>query len=384
MYVAHLSLTDFRSYPSLEVDFFPGVNALVGQNGAGKTNIIEAIGYMSALASHRVGGDGPLIRSRAERGVISVSLTHGERAVNLAVEIASGRPAPALVNGVQRKRRRDVGGILRSVIFAPEDLALVKGDPDIRRRFIDNLLIQRSPRWVAELADYERVAKQRATLLKSLGGVRRAGRVADLRTLEVWTARLADHGARIAVARQDVVAALEQPTREAYGTLAADGRLPELTYAAAIDDVVPREQSVDDDEDRVMAQRDRLSRAMALLRDKEIERGVNLAGPHRDDLRLFLGDLPARGYASHGESWSLALALKLGAFEVLRDGNGGSPVLILDDVFAELDTERRTALASMAGVAEQVFVTVAVPGDIPDTLKARVYTVAGGQVHHAD
>ncbi|MDR1151978.1 MAG: DNA replication/repair protein RecF [Bifidobacteriaceae bacterium] len=383
MHVAYLSLTDFRSYHDLELAFDPGISVLVGPNGSGKTNVVEAIGYMGALTSHRVSGDVPLISAGAGRAVVKVRLAHGDRTVNLAVEIAQGKTGPCMVNGVPARRRRDLAGISRSVVFAPEDLALVKGDPAVRRGFLDNVLVQTSARWAAELGDYERVAKQRATLLKSLGAARRAGRRPDERTLDVWDAHLAEHGAKITVARQDVVAALAPPTREAYRLLASNGQLPEVTYAATTDEMALLDGQGDNDKERTAAHAELLYRAMALVRDKEIDRGVNLVGPHRDDLRLTLGGLPARGYASHGESWSLALALKLGAFEILRDGQGGTPVLILDDVFAELDAERRATLAAMVGIADQVFITAAVPGDIPASLDATVFTVAGGQVHRA-
>ncbi|OJV80948.1 MAG: DNA replication/repair protein RecF [Cellulomonas sp. 73-92] len=387
MFVSHLALTDFRSYPQVELPLTPGITALVGPNGQGKTNLVEAIGYLATLSSHRVPTDAALVRAGADRAVVGARVERSGRATTVEVEITPGRANRARVNGGSPVRARDVLGILRTVQFAPEDLALVKGDPDGRRRFLDELVVQLRPQLAAVLADYDRVLRQRSALLKTAAGAMRASRGVDLRTLDVWDGKLAAAGARIVVARRSLVAALAPVVLESYAQVSAAAGEARIAYRSSLD------SSLDDgkvtpagDEHLVEAQ---LLEAMGRLRSKEIERGVSLVGPHRDDLVLTLGDLPAKGYASHGESWSYALALRLGSATLLRGGAGsdewsgdwgpdGDPVLILDDVFAELDTRRRDRLAELVAPAGQVIVTAAVPGDVPEALAgARVDVMAG-------
>jgi DNA replication and repair protein RecF len=389
MYVARLEATDFRSYASLRVDFEPGANLLLGPNGAGKTNVVEAIAYAATLTSHRVGGDTPLVRRDAARAVLHLDLVHGSRRVILGLDIGAGNTAAGSINGVAQRRRRDLAGVLRAVVFAPEDLALVKGDPEGRRRFLDGLLVQQGAHWAGELADYDRIARQRASLLKTLGAARGSGRAGALETLEVWDSRLADYGARIAVGRARLAAALAPPAARVYASLAGSGQVVTAEYAMAVDTAGspptnrPPDNLLDDDGQASEALAARLRAVMAGLRDREIERGVNLVGPHRDDLVLSIGGLPARGYASHGESWSLALALKMAAFEVLGDGPGGSPVLVLDDVFAELDPTRRLGVVQLVAGAEQVFLTAAAAADVPPELAPTLFQVADGEVKRA-
>ncbi len=391
MFVSHLALTDFRSYQHVELPLAPGVTALVGPNGQGKTNLVEAIGYLATLSSHRVPTDAALVRAGTDRAVVGARVERAGRATTVEVEITPGRANRARVNGGSPVRARDVLGILRTVQFAPEDLALVKGDPDGRRRFLDELVVQLRPQLSAVLADYDRVLRQRSALLKTAAGAMRASRGADLRTLDVWDAKLAAAGARILVARRSLVVALAPAVAESYAQVSAASGEALITYRASLDsalgegDVAPAV-----DEHLVEAQ---LLEAMGRLRSKEIERGVSLVGPHRDDLLLTLGDLPAKGYASHGESWSYALALRLGSAALLRSGAGsddwsgdwgpdGDPVLILDDVFAELDTRRRDRLADLVAPAGQVIVTAAVPGDVPEALAGARVDVMGGEVAH--
>ena len=390
MFVSHLALTDFRSYPHVELVLEPGVTALVGPNGQGKTNLVEAIGYLATLSSHRVPTDAALVRSGADRAVVGARVERAGRATTVEVEITPGRANRARVNGGSPVRARDVLGLLRTVQFAPEDLALVKGDPDGRRRFLDELVVQLRPQLAAVLTDYERVLRQRSALLKTAAGAMRASRGADLRTLDVWDAKLAAAGARIVVARQGLVDALTPAVTEAYAQVSAADGEARIAYRSSLDAALDEPPSAADrapeGEHLVEA---RLLEAMGRLRTKEIERGVSLVGPHRDDLVLTLGELPAKGYASHGESWSYALALRLASATLLRGGVGGAewggdwgpdgePVLILDDVFAELDTRRRDRLAELVAPAGQVLVTAAVPGDVPETLVgARVDVMAG-------
>ncbi|MFC8190786.1 DNA replication/repair protein RecF [Cellulomonas sp. NPDC057328] len=400
MYVAHLSLTDFRSYPQVELPLEPGITALVGPNGQGKTNLVEAVGYVATLGSHRVPSDAALVRAGAARAVVRAKVVREERSTLVEIEVTPGRANRARVNGGSPGRARDVLGILRTVLFAPEDLALVKGDPDGRRRFLDDLLVQLTPRIAGTLTDYERVLRQRSALLKSAGAAMRSRAGADLRTLDVWDAKLAQAGAQIVVAREALVAALRPQAADAYRQVSSGQGELELAYRSSLDSALGRGQ---DDDAPAAAPADapaataelveaRLLEAMGRLRAKEVERGVSLVGPHRDDLVLTLGGLPAKGYASHGESWSVALALRLASWTLLTHGfddaggwaadwgPDGEPVLILDDVFAELDTRRRDRLAELVAPARQVLVTAAVPQDVPEPLAGARVDVMGGEV----
>ena len=373
MFVRHLSVTDFRSWVAAEVSFDPGPSVLVGPNGEGKTNLVEALGYLATLGSHRVATDAPLVREGAERAVVRTAVVSEGRELLVELEIAPGRANRARLNRSPVPRARDVLGALRSVLFAPEDLTLVRGDPGERRRFLDELLVQRTPRFAGVRADYERVLKQRGALLKTAGMARRAGGAGDLRTLDVWDGHLARHGAELLAGRLALVRALAPHVATAYEEVARGGGPAEAAYACSLGETLPPgEPAADLLEAALLAE-------LARLRPAEVERGVTLVGPHRDDLVLSLGGRVARGYASHGESWSYALALRLGSYELLR-ADGAEPVLVLDDVFAELDTQRRSRLATLAGKAEQVIVTAAVADDVPAELQGARYDVADGQV----
>jgi len=379
MYVQHLSVADFRSWPRADLSFEPGVSVLVGPNGEGKTNLLEAIGYLATLGSHRVATDAPLIRSGAERAVVQAAVVSAGRQLVLEVEITAGRANRAKLNRSPVPRPRDILGGLRTVLFSPEDLAIVRGDPSERRRFLDDVLVQLTPRLAGVRADYERVLKQRAALLKTAGSARRAGGAGDLRTLEVWDGHLAGSGAQLLAARLELVAALRPHVSQAYAELApSSGRLS-ISYVSS----VPLSAGNDTG---VIPSLEALSEAMleelARVRPQELERGVSLVGPHRDDLELRLNELPLRGYASHGEGWSAALALRLACYELLS-ADGAEPVLILDDVFAELDVARRDQLAGIASKAEQVLISAAVPGDVPPALTGAQYAIAHGEISRA-
>ncbi|MCL2467929.1 MAG: DNA replication/repair protein RecF [Micrococcales bacterium] len=383
MYVARLSLVDFRSYEQVDVELCPGVNALVGPNGQGKTNLVEAVGYLATLGSHRVAADAPLVRDGASRAVVRAQVAKGDRVATIEVEITPGKANRARINRGSPVRAREIAGIVRQVLFAPEDLALVKGDPDGRRRFCDQLLVQQTPRMAGVLSDFERVLRQRSALLKSAAGAR-GGQGGDLRTLDVWDAKAAQVGAQVVVARQELVDALRPHVTAAYEQVSAGQGAVQVVYRSSLDTVEGGLAGCEGDVGLVEA---RLLAAMATLRTKEIERGVSLVGPHRDDVVLSLGGLPAKGYASHGESWSLALALRLGSWRLLTDdplssgGDDAEPVLVLDDVFAELDTHRRDRLAALVADAAQVLVTAAVPDDVPSVLTGARFDVMDGEVN---
>ena len=373
MFVTHLSLADFRSYAGAEVALEPGVTTFTGANGQGKTNLVEAVDYLATLGSHRVSSEQPLVRHGAERAIVRARVQAGAddtRQLLLEIEILPGRQNKASLNRAPLRRPRELLGALRTVVFSPEDLALVKGDPSERRRFLDELITTRWPRLAGVRADYDRVLRQRSTLLKSLAGRGRTLRDDVEATLGVWDESLARFGAELMHARLDTLAALAPHVADAYSAIAPTNNDATLEYRCAIGAEVSTSQ------DEIEA---RLIMAMGERRADEIQRGVCLVGPHRDDLVLALGQLPARGYASHGESWSFALALRLGAFALLR-ADGVEPVLILDDVFAELDQLRRERLAGMIAEAEQVLITAAVPHDVPAELGGRRFRVGGGEV----
>jgi DNA replication and repair protein RecF len=363
VHLRRLAVTDFRSWESAELDLRPGVTVLVGPNGVGKTNLVEAAGYLATLGSHRVATDAPLIRRGAPRALVRGVVVHQGRELTVELEIAPGRANRARVNRAPAKPR-DVLGILRTVLFAPEDLALVRGDPGERRRFLDDLLVSRFPRYAAVRSDYDRVLRQRSALLKSARGG------GDLRTLDVWDGHLARHGAALLAGRLELVTAIAPRAVEAFAEVAPTSDPIALAYRCSLDGELPA--SADELEPLLVE-------AMGRVRRQEVERGVCLVGPHRDDLELRLGDGPAKGYASHGESWALALALRLASYRLLC-ADDVEPVLVLDDVFAELDSRRRTALADVAQRAEQVLITAAVAEDVPDGLEGDRFAVNGGRV----
>ena len=373
MWVHSLSLTDFRSHGQVDLKFSPGVTTFIGLNGQGKTNLIEAIGYVSSLSSHRVASDAPLVRHGAQIAFIRCGITADEREITVDLAITPGRANKARINRSPVPRTRDVLGLLRTVLFAPEDLSLVKGDPSERRRFLDDLLIQRSPRLAGTRSDYERVLKQRNALLKSASVARRRAEDEMLRTLEVWDEQLATIGGQLIHERICLVQDLSPLAAHEYGLLAGEqGSSLGLRYVSSIKEEVERPS--DKDSWRVLILDELLRR-----RSDELNRGLTLVGPHRDDLLLSLADMPAKGYASHGEAWSIALALRLGSYTLLR-ADGVDPVLMLDDVFAELDATRRERLGERVRTAQQVLVTAAVEADVPPALQGATIRVSRERV----
>jgi DNA replication and repair protein RecF len=397
VHLTRLALTDFRSYADVDVLLAPGVTIFSGPNGEGKTNLVEAVGYAATLASHRAAQDAPLIRKGADQAIIRTAISTAANDALVEIELNAGRANRVRLNRTPLTRPRDVLGVLRTVLFAPEDLALVKGDPGDRRRFLDELLVAMAPRYAAVRADYDRVLKQRTALLKSAGPKggpkgNRESREAVTATLDVWDAHLARTGAELLVAREHLVTALRPHVEKSYAAVAGDGRGPAaIEYKRSFESPPPdqvgpvlastgqagKDEAGTTHGERVRAAEQALRAALLEVRASELDRGVCLAGPHRDELELSVRGLPARGYASHGESWSLALALRLASFDLLRAGRE-DPVLILDDVFAELDAGRRERLAALVAEAEQVLVTAAVPEDIPEILKGAHFIVSAG------
>jgi DNA replication and repair protein RecF len=361
VYIRRIGLTDFRSWPRLELELQPGRTVLIGQNGFGKTNVIEALWYTATLGSHRVASDAPLIRTGQDRAVISTIVVNDGRELAVDLDITAGRANKARLNRSPVRSAREILGALRAVLFAPEDLSLVRGDPGERRRYLDELASIRRPRLAGVRADYEKVVRQRTALLKSAAGNRFRGDAGTLETLDVWDGHLASHGAQLIAARVALMNDLQPQVVGAYQLLAPASRPASARYRSAVSEV--EEQAAAGSTDAA-AYEEMLLAELTRRRSAELERGVCLVGPHRDDLELRLGDQPTKGFASHGESWSTALALRLGSYELLK-ADGTDPVLLLDDVFAELDSARRRALADVAQSAEQVLVTAAVPDDVP-------------------
>lgn len=398
MYVEHLVLHDFRSYPEVDVRLSSGPTAFLGRNGQGKTNLVEAVDYLSRMSSHRVASDAPLVRAGAERAVVQASVVRDGRSATLEVEIHPGRANRARVNRSPLPRTRDLIGLVRTVVFSPEDLALVKGDPSERRRFLDDLLVLRTPRLAGVRADYDRILRQRNTLLKTNRAARRGGGAEQaLATLDIWDDHLAETGAELMAHRIELVEALRPHLGTAYQDVAKGATREQAAIAYRSASRVGRAEGgepagpgaellpageLPTREEWAETLRNRL----AERRQDELDRGVTLVGPHRDDVWCTLADdeteLPVKGYASHGESWSFALALRLAAYDLLR-AEGDDPILILDDVFAELDAERRAQLADRVAGAEQVLITAAVAEDVPEALTGERFEVSGKAVRRA-
>lgn len=372
MFIRALTLRDFRSWDRAGIELSTGATIFLGANGNGKTNLLEAAGYLSSLASHRVAADTPLIRLGADRAQIGAVVVNAGRELRVEVELNRGSTNRAQINRSPVRRPREVLGILHTVLFAPEDLALVRGDPGERRRYLDDLCTARLPRLAAVRNDYDRVLRQRSALLKSAG--RQSRSKADLSTLDTWDGHLAAHASVLLAERLRLVHDLHPHLESAYAAIAPESRTASICYRSSVlppEFVEPSRSPCADD---AAVLEEIVLRELQAARPKELERGVCLVGPHRDDLELLLGDAPAKGFASHGESWSFALALRLAAFELLRS-TGAEPVLLLDDVFAELDQRRRRALAAVAADAEQVLITAAVPEDVPAELTGKALTV---------
>lgn len=414
VHLRRLVVADFRSYVTADLSLAPGVSVLLGRNGDGKTNLVEAAGYVATLASHRVAQDAPLVRFGATSAIVRAEVVRDARESVVELEIVPGKANRARLNRAPLTRQRDVLGTLRTVLFAPEDLALVKGDPAERRRFLDDLLVARQPRWSGVRSDYDRVLRQRNALLRSAAALwrparRRSGaskgpaggadgsggggapgesleeaRDSALRTLSVFDDQLARIGAALTYARLRLLRDLRPYLEGAYRSISEAETIATAHYRSSLHaEVADRLAAGEVPDQEILAAE--LSRTIEQVRRQEQERGVTLVGPHRDDLVLGLGELPAKGYASHGESWSFALALRLAAFRLLRTDLGTDPVLILDDVFAELDQGRRRRLAEMVADCEQVLITAAVPEDVPAGLVTRaIFDVTPGTVTRRD
>lgn len=384
MRVSHVALDDFRSWGHVVIELPAGPTVFLGANGQGKTNLIEAIAYLSTFSSHRVSAESSLVRipldaeERPPAGAFVRVKTalEDDRSQVLELEIVRGKANRARINRTNVKPK-DILGLVRTVVFAPEDLQIIRGDPSVRRAFLDDIAVQIHPLYSQTKSDFDRVARQRAALIKQAQVALRRGRVPDISTLSVWDERFAELSSQVTAMRASLVRRLSDPVATAYDDVADSPRHLALAMDASIDRKIGTnpDDSTSADLENVEAQTQRLLAALERLQDQEMERGVNLVGAHRDDLSLCLGHMPVKGFASHGESWSVGLALRLGAFDLLAD-DGETPILILDDVFAELDAKRRAGLTTRMDKADQVLITAAVEGDIPPELDAHVVKVA--------
>ena len=384
MRVSHVALDDFRSWGHVVIELSAGPTVFLGANGQGKTNLIEAIAYLSTFSSHRVSAESSLVRipldaeERPPAGAFVRVKTalEDDRSQVLELEIVRGKANRARINRTNVKPK-DILGLVRTVVFAPEDLQIIRGDPSVRRAFLDDIAVQIHPLYSQTKSDFDKVARQRAALIKQAQVALRRGRVPDISTLSVWDERFAELSSQVTAMRASLVRRLSDPVATAYDDVADSPRHLALAMDASIDRKIGTnpDDSTSADLENVEAQTQRLLAALERLQDQEMERGVNLVGAHRDDLSLCLGHMPVKGFASHGESWSVGLALRLGAFDLLAD-DGETPILILDDVFAELDTKRRAGLTTRMDKADQVLITAAVEGDIPPELDAHVVKVA--------
>lgn len=378
MIVSRLELADYRNYREAAIDLGGGTTVLLGPNGQGKTNLVEAIGVLATGSSHRVSSDEALVRSGADHAIVRGRFEHAGRSVLMETQINRSGANTVLVNR-NPVRSKDAKRYVDTVLFAPEDLQLIRGDPSARRRMLDALLILRNPRLAGVLADYDRVLRQRTTLLKSA----KASRIAPsaLSTLDVWDERLVELGSDIASARDVLVTELEPELRSAYLAIAGADHGPGIRMRSTIWGADPdAETDAESIGDRAVIG-DAFRTRLAAVRSAELDRGVTLVGPHRDDLAISLRGLPAKGYASHGESWTLALSIRLSAAQLLRaNAMAGDPIIVLDDVFAELDEGRRLRLAAAVEGFEQVLVTAAVPGDVPAGAIAATIRIEAGRV----
>lgn len=397
MRVVHLSLSDYRNYAAAELALAPGPNLLLGRNGQGKTNLVEAIAYFASLSSHRVTSDAPLIRAGTDAAVMRMRVNLGEREALLELQLNRDRPNRGQVNRNGTKAR-EVTQYFSAVVFAPEDLSIVRGDPSGRRRFLDEGLVARFPAAAGVIADYERVVRQRTTLLKT---ARSTGKRDAVRaTLDVWDDRLVDLGSRIIAERAILIRDLAEPLASGYASLVENDHRPTMHIASSIDSALAKGANVSRETEAgqiagggvpeptgvaANVSRETIAKAfraaLDAVRSQEMDRGVTLVGPHRDDLVLRLNDLPVKGYASHGESWSFALALRLATARLFRaEARNGDPVVILDDVFAELDERRRSRLMEAVRDFEQVIVTAAVEADVPADVPWRISRINGGNI----
>ncbi len=378
MRVTHLSVADYRNYVIGDLSLEAGPNLLLGRNGQGKTNLVEAIGYFATLGSHRVAGDHALVRQGQDAAIVRMRVAHENRELLLELQINKSGANRAQVNRGPSKPR-ELPRYFSSILFAPEDLSIVRGDPSLRRKFMDERIVADSPRMIEILADYDRVVKQRNTLLKSARQV--GAQNSQLSTLDVWDERLVALGSQIMDARTSLIEQLRLPVHNAYRHIADDDHSPRMTVVHSIDSISAGGDVDENPSPRSAPTAERFRKALASVRSKEIERAITLVGPHRDDLYLELNGLPVKGYASHGESWSYALALRLGSAERVRErSTTGDPVLILDDVFAELDLRRRERLLNAIGGYEQVIVTAAVEEDVPDGFTWNIIRISGGTI----
>ncbi|MDJ0924388.1 MAG: DNA replication/repair protein RecF [Acidimicrobiia bacterium] len=368
MHLAWLELSQFRSYQSLRFEPEPGVNVLIGRNGAGKTNVLEAIGYLSLQKSFRRTPDAALIQAGAERAIARGSFRDAGSSVDIAVEIPISGRRQVLVNEKRPQRLSDVAALAPVVAFLPDDLDVVKRGPALRREYLDDLGAQLVPTVGADQREYEKALRQRNTLL------RQEGRNTDPMTLAVWDARLAEAGGRVLANRLRLLARLRDRLSEAYRTVGGEHETLLPSYSASwveVGDIPdfgnPNPESLES----------ALLHALTERHQRDMETRATSAGPHRDDPSFSLEGREVRVRASQGEQRSVALSLRIVAYQLLNERHGRPPILLLDDVFSELDPGRADGVTALLPHG-QVFVTSARDDEVPDIGKR--WRVAAGEL----
>jgi len=375
LWLRSLQLTGYRNYEQLSAEFPAGPVLIIGENGEGKTNLVEAIGYVSTLESHRVAGYQSLIHKNQSSSQLSAKVSHQGRDLMVGVELNKDSPNRFFLNGSQRKKTSEILGLIRTVTFAPEDLDLIRRDPSDRRAFMDSSLVQLKPRLAGVKSDYDRVLKQRNALLKSARSVKNP----DLGTLDIWDDQLVALGTELTIERLSLVAQLEPLIKDFYAKLSASKEEVRLRLVSAVG--ADEGENFADIEPDAKAYANDFYQRLETLRDRELERGITLAGPHRDELVIEKAGLLAKSHASQGEAWSLALGLKLALGSVSRKNSDlGDPILLLDDVFAVLDKGRRQRLLEFVTDYEQVFITAADQAMAPQLDWAAELSVSKGVI----
>ena len=375
MFISAVALENFRNYKQLNLNLSSGFSLFYGANGEGKTNLVESIGFLASLESHRVAGYQALIREDEESARISATAEFLNRRITPAIELNRSSANRYFLNGNLQRKPQEILGSIFAVVFAPEDLDIVRRDPSDRRDFLDSLAVQLKPRLAGIKADYDRVLKQRNALLKTA----RLTGAKDLTTLDIWDDQLVGFGSELIANRLELISKLSPLIESFYKELSGKSEQIELELLSSItEDEVENFKALTGSTQEISEQfLDRLQQ----IRNKEIERGITLAGPHRDELLISKAGQPARSHASQGEAWSIALGAKLAAAQLLREQSSvGDPVIILDDVFSVLDQGRRVRLIDFAKDFEQVLITATTSDGLPELQWAAKHRVVSGEL----
>lgn len=371
MYISRLVLDHYRSWDTCLLDLEPGVTIIKGRNGLGKTNLVEAIEVLSTGTSHRVSSSLPLVERGRSKATVRARIQGGEDPTDYELTITTKGAKRGRINGGPSLYMRDMVGKVPCVTFSPDDQRMVSGEPLVRRSFLDEAGALLDPDYFRSRQNFAHIAQQRSALLKQL--LKQGDRGTDQRNavlsgLEIWTGQFIQAGLDLTRRRMSLVAALAGPFETLYSDLAGPGQEANLDYVPSLDEI--RDQNGSES-----AVEEAISEHFQRIYPGEVARGTNLIGPQRDDLVFGLNGMQAREFASNGEMWTLALALRLALFEVIVQTKQVRPIVVLDDVFAQLDEGRRSQILAFAGDQDQVLITVAADGDIPSLDEARLVDV---------